>query len=380
MVDEQQRISTFYRRTLGAPLKNSRWAWGAVNPKTGELFLSVWEDERETTDTVDRIMILGTEWRTSSRGRIEREQHVGLMRQGVIAYGVLCVVRDVNTSGPRKIARFHRDHLLALGSVIEQAESVYAVITGEVPTSVVDRRLGIPAGITALDVQDALRRLAAGAPHPFGVSTGWDVVYEERRYPQKAVLGLAAGNLAGRPLGPYDFTAGECRRVLARLGFPPVRKGGGRERREEEEDAEEATIRQRADIGPTEKERLVKARRGQGVFKSDLQRVEKRCRVTGIRNRVHLRASHIKPWCQSTDQEKLDPYNGLLLSPHIDHLFDEGFISFTDSGDLVVADVLDPGVLKTWGIAMPCNIGRFRSEQMKYLDYHRRYVFLGRGD
>jgi hypothetical protein len=66
-----------------------------------------------------------------------------------------------------------------------------------------------------------------------------------------------------------------------------------------------------------------------------------------------------------------------LLSPHVDHLFDEGFISFSDDGDLLVADALHRGVLATWGIPLSINVGQFRSEQAQYLDYHRRHVFRG---
>ena len=93
----------------------------------------------------------------------------------------------------------------------------------------------------------------------------------------------------------------------------------------------------RTDIGPTEKQTLVNARRGQGLFRERVIALEGRCRVTGVELVDHLRASHIKPWKDSSDQEKLDGNNGLLLAPHIDHLFDQGYISFTDVGDLIVS-------------------------------------------
>jgi predicted restriction endonuclease len=159
-----------------------------------------------------------------------------------------------------------------------------------------------------------------------------------------------------------------------------MRKVAGVGTREEEDTAEERAINQRTDIGPTKKEQLVNARRGQGVFKSNLRQIEKRCRVTGVNDPAHLRASHIKPWCKCTDAERLDGFNGLLLSPHVDHLFDEGFISFTDAGNVLVADILKDRVLRSWGISLRLNVGPFRAEQTKYLDYHRREVFLGRSD
>ena len=70
------------------------------------------------------------------------------------------------------------------------------------------------------------------------------------------------------------------------------------------------------------------------MYKSRVELLEEGCRVTGVRRPQHLVASHIKPWRDSTDAEKLDGHNGLLLSPHVDHLFDRAYISFSDSGKL----------------------------------------------
>lgn len=129
--------------------------------------------------------------------------------------------------------------------------------------------------------------------------------------------------------------------------------------------------------GDLDKIQLVKARRGQGIFKANVRLIESRCRVTGVTNIKHLRASHIKPWSKSNYSEKLDGYNGLLLSPHIDHLFDQGFISFQDSGQLLVSENLNPEVLNKWSIGARNNVGEFFPNQHNYLDYHRETVFLG---
>jgi hypothetical protein len=142
-----------------------------------------------------------------------------------------------------------------------------------------------------------------------------------------------------------------------------------------EEASEEEWIEQRTDIGPREKLRLVNSRLGQGVYRENLEQIERGCRVTGVRDPIHLRASHIKPWCKCNDHEKLDSSNGLLLAPHVDHLFDRGYISFSDSGDLLVSQLLDPTVLTSWGLVLPRNVGAFRPEQCVYLQYHRREVF-----
>ena len=144
---------------------------------------------------------------------------------------------------------------------------------------------------------------------------------------------------------------------------------------EQEEDAIEQSIAQRTDIGPTERLNLVRSRRGQGVYRRNLEMIEKRCRVTGTADGVHLRASHIKPWAKCTDAERLDGFNGLLLAPHVDHLFDEGYISFSESGELLVSESLKPEILLSWGITLPKAVGRFRTEQRRYLKYHRKDVF-----
>jgi hypothetical protein len=369
-------ISTFFRDVLGAPLQNTRWSWGAENQE-GVLFLRVWADERETVRGVDRIHILGRDWSRSSAGLPERERQVERLRQGAEAYGVLCVVEDRHVPGPRKIAHFDQQQLLKLGALIDDDGNVYASVVGTVSVESVaaeHRRTGIPEGITRDDVEKAIQRLAAGVSHPFGKSREWDVVYGGKRFPPKAVLGLAAERVAGRQLGPHDFQSGgesKCNRILGELGFPPVHKDDRTAEQEAEEEAAEQDIVQRTDIGPTTKAQLVNARRGQGVYRANLEQFEKRCRVTGITDGRYLRASHIKPWCKSDDKEKLDGCNGLLLAPHVDLLFDRGWISFSDDGKLLVSANLNRKVLAAWGLPTDLNVGLFRAEQCKYLAWHR---------
>jgi putative restriction endonuclease len=141
-----------------------------------------------------------------------------------------------------------------------------------------------------------------------------------------------------------------------------------------DEIAEEALL-QRTDIPSATKVELVKARRGQGVFRTNLEAVETACRLTGLLDRRHLRAIHIKPWRHASDAEKLDGCNGLLLSPHLEHLFCRGYISFADSGELLVSRDLNPAVLDKWGLHPSRFVGAFRPEQCRYLDYHRLEVF-----
>ena len=145
--------------------------------------------------------------------------------------------------------------------------------------------------------------------------------------------------------------------------------------RESHENEEEARINANPKIPPTEKEQLVLSRRGQGRFRTELERLEEKCRATGVTQSKHLIASHIKPWRDATDNERLDGNNGLLLAPHIDHLFDKGYISFEDNGALLVSRSLNQTILKAWGIDPNTNAGPFRPEQIPYLRYHREYIF-----
>ena len=127
--------------------------------------------------------------------------------------------------------------------------------------------------------------------------------------------------------------------------------------------------------GDLEKIQLVKARRGQGIFRANVRLVEKGCRVTGVSNKKHLRASHIKPWSKSDNKEKISGYNGLLLAPHIDHLFDRGFITFSGSGNLLISDKLPAEVLSKWKIPEEINVGNFHKQQNVFLEYHLSEVF-----
>jgi putative restriction endonuclease len=142
-----------------------------------------------------------------------------------------------------------------------------------------------------------------------------------------------------------------------------------------EADALESVIKERTDIGPTKILQLVEARRGQGIFKSNLRLVETKCRVTGISDINHLRASHIKPWKDSDDQEKISGSNGLLLAPHVDHLFDRGYISFTNNGQMLVSKYLDLNILNSWSILTTQEVGKFSEKQKVFLEHHRSNVF-----
>jgi hypothetical protein len=147
------------------------------------------------------------------------------------------------------------------------------------------------------------------------------------------------------------------------------------EQKEQEANAHETEILQRNFEGPVERVQLVKARRGQGVFRDNLTQIESFCRVTGLRVVDHLRASHIKPWAKSDDLEKIDGNNGLFLSPHVDHLFDRGWIRFEADGMMIPSQRLDAAVLTSWRIEPVWQKKPFNSVQQMYLQYHNEFVF-----
>jgi len=133
-----------------------------------------------------------------------------------------------------------------------------------------------------------------------------------------------------------------------------------------------------ASVLETDREAIIRARRGQGLFKQRVMRIERRCRITGVNNLSHLLASHCKPWRDSSNEERLNGENGLLLTPSIDHLFDRGFIGFEDSGNLVISPVAHRPSLQRMGVETErlVNVGPFTEGQRHFLEFHRNAVLL----
>ena len=144
------------------------------------------------------------------------------------------------------------------------------------------------------------------------------------------------------------------------------------------EEAETKRILQTKTLTETTRKALVKARVGQGLFRRNVMQFENHCRITRVNYPTHLFASHIKPWRESTNEERLSGENGLLLTPSIDHLFDRGFISFEDNGELLISDVAHKESVQRMGIDTEhvVRVGRFSEVQRTFLSHHRRAVFL----
>ena len=129
----------------------------------------------------------------------------------------------------------------------------------------------------------------------------------------------------------------------------------------------------RSDLDATTKAVLIEARIGQGRFRDDVLRLwNNRCAVTGSTTREAIRASHINPWRESNDNERLDPHNGIPLIATLDALFDRGLISFDATGKMLVSDKLYDDERKVLGISEERRIEMKSGTMAKYLQWHLR--------
>jgi hypothetical protein len=132
------------------------------------------------------------------------------------------------------------------------------------------------------------------------------------------------------------------------------------------------------DVTETERRALMKARRGQGVFRSEVVALWQSCAVTGCSLLRILAASHIVPWKTANNAERLDLFNGLLLTPNLHRLFDEFLISFNDDRSMLVSKSLDGEMRKAFGISARYKLRLVKREMLPYLRRHRK-LFLERG-
>lgn len=126
----------------------------------------------------------------------------------------------------------------------------------------------------------------------------------------------------------------------------------------------------------TDREILIKARLGQGQFREDLFAIWKGCAITSIEKPELLRASHIKPWRRSENDERLNPYNGLLLLPQYDLLFDRGYITFDERGKIETSPPIKILPSQKLGIDLNAKLRHISTEHHPFLKYHYENIFL----
>lgn len=132
------------------------------------------------------------------------------------------------------------------------------------------------------------------------------------------------------------------------------------------------------DVGETSARRLVEVRTKQRLFRERLIGVERGCRVTGVEDLRFLRASHIKPWALCTSAERVDGQNGLLLAPNVDLLFDRGWISFENDGNLLVSNNLPEGIRSALSVNFAPTVRpvALTEKQIEHMGFHRDVIFL----
>lgn len=129
------------------------------------------------------------------------------------------------------------------------------------------------------------------------------------------------------------------------------------------------------DITDTERDALIKVRIGQGGYRDALLAYWGGCAITDCTVPALLRASHIKPWREASASERLDPYNGLLLTPNLDLAFDQGLITFDDQGLIHLSPDLDPDSATALHLHSHLRLRQIEPRHRDYLAWHREYLF-----
>ncbi|MGX0939394.1 HNH endonuclease [Cupriavidus metallidurans] len=299
---------------------------------------------------------------------------------------------------PRVEAKW-REHLVALDFHVS-GFGLGSVADNDPPKPELSRRTKPrPADISAENVRAAARVWDKGRGFKnFGVAKKFQVWIDAAGddvltpYPVKAIVALAARDAGRRPLRTDEFAGadnGPWHRQLKKLGFPVlpiavspngavaipvVLKGAQRGSRRAAslsanelkdtlkqgekvlapKDPTDAAIERLLKRGrlPTEAKRQVRARLGQGTFRSALLAAYGECALTGETVREVLRAAHIQRWADCDDDldARLDLHNGLLLSANLDCLFEVGLIAIDAKGHLLISDELDDGACARLGI------------------------------
>ena len=251
--------------------------------------------------------------------------------------------------------------------------------------------MGIPNNITRNHVLQALEEIDQSEVNPRRQSTKFDLFHNDKRYPPKEVLRYA--NWITNNFELVEFGGGdESNNFLIKLGFEVVLKDTDiiigldytkKNQQENDYSVEEISNNRLVDqekiesdeLTNTEIEQLVKARIGQSKFKEGLIKKECKCKLCGVTDKRFLIASHIKPWSQSDDMERLDLDNGFLFCPNHDALFDKGFITFDENGEIIISKQID----EVTKVFLNINDGiqiRVSNGQRQYLEWHKNHVFV----
>lgn len=122
----------------------------------------------------------------------------------------------------------------------------------------------------------------------------------------------------------------------------------------------------------TERKGLITSRVGQGAYRKRIvHRWQYMCAVTGFNRLEILIASHIIPWKEANNDERLDVHNGILLSPLYDALFDKHLITFENSGQIILSDKIETKAFEIIGVDGKERIKNLSQYNFNYLEHHR---------
>lgn len=205
----------------------------------------------------------------------------------------------------------------------------------------------------------------------------------QKKNDQTWVLTWQSSLLSQKLKGEFpQYVQGETARIISDLDLNRFLKRLAELSFEEspEIEVDEQSVEQKAvEIlrDTTEVERLVKQRVGQEAYrKALLEYWGQSCAVTGFNLTELLRASHAKPWADcENNQERLDVFNGFLFVSQLDLLFDKGYISFDDEGDILISSLLDENQKQVLGIYPEMKLRWIHDKHKIYLKYHRENIY-----
>lgn len=130
-------------------------------------------------------------------------------------------------------------------------------------------------------------------------------------------------------------------------------------------------------LSETERQEIIKARVGQGIFREKIISKYNCCIISGIADKRLLVASHVKPWATSSNKERLDAENGLLLSSLYDKMFDIGLITFENSGKIVISSSVNEHDRQKFNLdTSVCYNLKMTALLKEHLEYHRDVIFI----
>lgn len=128
-------------------------------------------------------------------------------------------------------------------------------------------------------------------------------------------------------------------------------------------------------LAEAESEAKTKIRLGNQKFRKNVMPIwEHQCTICGIELPELLKASRSKPWKDSTDLERVNPYNGMILCCNHDALYEKGFIAFDGQGKIHISSEIPEADYEKYGIHNKMKIARTEKNK-PFFKWHKRHLF-----